>query len=69
MYSMLYKFDKILCLFIALLQLSFNIAFVGCCVKIYLENIFYGFDFVLNGFMVLDTVNISINDDASIYVV
>jgi len=54
---------------LALLQLSFNIVFVGCCVKIYLDNIFYGFDFVLNGFMVLDTINISINDDASIYVV
>jgi len=43
--------------------------FVGCCVKIYLDNIFYGFGFVLNGFMVLDTVNITINYDASIYVV
>ena len=53
----------------ALLQLGFNIAFIGCCVKIYLDNIFYGSGFVLNGFMVLDTVNVSINYDASIYVV
>jgi len=54
---------------LALLQLGFNIAFVGCCVKIHLDNIFYGFGFVLNGFMVLDTVNVSIDNDASIYVV
>jgi len=43
--------------------------FVSCCVNIYLDNIFYGSGFVLNGFMVLDTVNVSINYDASIYVV
>jgi len=54
---------------LALLQLGFNIAFVGCCVKIHLDNIFYGFGFVLNVFMVLDTVNVSIDNDASIYVV
>jgi len=54
---------------LALLHLGFNIAFVSCYVKIHLDNIFYGFGFVLNGFMVLDTVNVSINYDASIYVV
>jgi hypothetical protein len=54
---------------LAFLQLSFNIVFVGCCVKIHLDNIFYGSSFVLNGFMVLDTVNVSINYDVSIYVV
>jgi len=54
---------------LALLQMGFNIAFVGYCVKIHLDNIFYGSGFVLNGFMVLDTVNVSINYDASIYVV
>jgi hypothetical protein len=54
---------------LALLQLGFNIAFVGCYVKIQLDNIFYGSGFVLNGFMVLDTNNVSINYDASIYVV
>jgi len=43
--------------------------FVGCCVKIYMDNIFYGSSFVLNGFMVLDTVNVSIKDDASIYII
>jgi hypothetical protein len=47
---------------LALLQLGFYIAFIGCCVKIYLDNIFYGF-------IVLDIVNVSINYDASIYVV
>jgi hypothetical protein len=54
---------------LALLQLGFNLAFVGCCVKIHLDNVFYGSGFVLNGFMVLDTVNVSINYDTSIYVV
>jgi hypothetical protein len=54
---------------LALLYLGFNIAFVGCCVKIHLGNIFYGSGFVLNGFMVLDTVNVSINYNTSIYVV
>jgi len=54
---------------LALLQLDFNIVYVGCCVKMYLDNVFYDFSFVLNGFMVLDTINIPINDDASIYVV
>jgi hypothetical protein len=29
---------------LSLLQLGFNIAFVGCCVKIYLYNTFYGLD-------------------------
>ena len=43
--------------------------FIGCCVKIYVDNIFCGSGFVLNSFMVLDTVNVSVNDDASIYVV
>ena len=38
--------------------------FVGCCVKIHLDNVFYGSSFVLNGFMVLDTVTVSINNDA-----
>ena len=53
---------------LTLLQLGFNIGFVGC-VKIHLDNIFYDSGFVLNGFMVLDTVNVSINYDALIYVV
>jgi hypothetical protein len=35
----------------------------------YIWNIFYSSDFVLNGFMMLDIVNVSIKDDASIYVV
>jgi hypothetical protein len=52
-----------------LLQLGFNITFASCYVKIYLDNIFYGFGFVLNDFMVLDTVNVYINDNASIYIV
>ena len=43
--------------------------FISYCVKIYLDNMFYGSGFILNGFMVLDTVNVYIKDDASIYVV
>jgi len=54
---------------LALLQLGFNIEFLDCCVKVYMDNIFFGFGFVLNGFMVLDTFNVSINDDTSIYIV
>jgi hypothetical protein len=54
---------------LVLLQLGFYIVFVGCCVKIYRDNIFYGFGFVLNEFMMLDIVNIFINDYSSIYVV
>jgi len=54
---------------LALLQLGFNIAFIGYCVKIHLDNIFYSSGFVLNGFMVLNIVNVSIKYDVSIYVV
>jgi len=43
--------------------------FVGYYVKIYLDNIFYNFGFVLNDFMMLDIVDVSINDDVSIYIV
>ena len=43
--------------------------FENGCVKILLENVYYGFGYLLNGFMVLDIVNVFINDDTSIYVV
>jgi hypothetical protein len=71
LYDVLYALEvqQNLVYVLALLQLGFNIALVGCCVKMHLDNIFYGSGFVLNGFMVLDTVNVSINYDASIYVV
>jgi hypothetical protein len=36
---------------LSLLKLGFNIIFIGCSVKIYLDNIFYGSGFVLNGFV------------------
>ena len=42
---------------------------VLCCVKICLDNIFYGSGFVLNGFTMLNNVNVSIKDDDFIYVV
>jgi hypothetical protein len=53
----------------ALLQLGFNIAFIGCCVKIYLDNIFLWFLFCIKWFYGVRHCNISINDDASIYAV
>ena len=43
--------------------------FENGCVKILLDNVYYGFGYLLSGFMVLDTVNVFINDDTSIYVV
>ena len=43
--------------------------FENGCVKILLDNVYYGSGYLLNGFMVLDTVNVFINDDTSIYVV
>ena len=69
LYDVLYTLEvqRNLVSILALLQLSFYIVFLGCCVKIYLYNIFYDSSFVLNGFMVLDTINVSINDDVSIY--
>jgi len=58
----LQKFDGILCLFL----LYYNWALV---LRFLVDNIFYGSGFVLNVFMVLNIVNVSVNDDASIYVV
>ena len=54
---------------LVLLELSFSIMFENGCVKILLDNVYYGFGYLLNGFMVLDTVNVFINDDTFIYVV
>ena len=54
---------------LVLLELGFSIMFKNGCVKILLEKVYYGFGYLLNGFMVLDTVNLFINDDTSIYVV
>jgi len=63
------KFNEILCLFLFYYNWAFILYLLVVVWKIYLDNIFYGSDFVLNSFMVLDTVNASIKDDASIYVV
>ena len=52
-----------------LLELGFSILFENGCVKILLENVYYGSGYLLNGFMVSDIVNVFINDDTSIYVV
>ena len=52
-----------------LLELGFSIIFKNGCVKILLDNVYYGSGYLLSGFMVLDIVNVFINDDTSIYVV
>ena len=39
------------------------------CAKILLDKVYYGSGYLLNGFMVLDIVNVFINNDTSIYVV
>ena len=54
---------------LVLLELGFSIMFENGCVKILLDNIYYGSGYLLDDFMVLDTVNISMYDDTSIYVV
>ena len=54
---------------LVLLELGFSIMFENGCVKILLDNVYYGFGYLLDGFMVLDTVNIFMYDDTSIYVV
>ena len=54
---------------LVLLELGFSIMFENGCVKILLDKVYYGSRYLLNGFMVLDTVNVFINDDTSIYVV
>ena len=54
---------------LVLLELGFHIIFTSGCVKVFLDNVYYDFGYLLNGFMVLDTVNISMYDDTSIYIV
>ena len=45
---------------LVLLELGFRIMFENSCVKILLDNVYYGSGYLLNGFMVLDTVNVFI---------
>ena len=52
-----------------MLVFGFRIVFDKGCVKIFLDNIYYGSGYLSNDFIVLDTVNILINDNTSIYVV
>ena len=54
---------------LVLLELGFCIMFDNGCVKVFLDNIYYGSRYLLNGFMVLNIVNVFVNDDTSIYVV
>ena len=42
---------------LVLLELSFSIMFENGCVMILMDNVYYGSGYLLNGFMVLDTVN------------
>ena len=44
---------------------GFSIIFTNGCVKVFLDNVYYGSGYILNGFMVLNTVNVSVNDNAS----
>ena len=37
--------------------------------KVFLDNVYYGFGYLSNGFMVLDTVNVFVNNNAFIYAV
>ena len=46
-----------------LLELGFHIMFESGCVKVFLGNVYYGSRYFSNGFMVLDTVNVLINDN------
>ena len=54
---------------LVLLELGFCIILDSGCVKIFLNNVYYGSGYLSNSFMVLDTVNIFINDNTTIYVV
>ena len=54
---------------LVLLELGFQLMFNKGCVKVFLDNVYYGSGYVLDGFMVLDTTNIVLNDSSSIYVV
>ena len=50
---------------LVLLELDFCIVFDSGCVKVFLDNIYYGYGYLSNGFMVLETVNVFVNDDTS----
>ena len=54
---------------LVLLELGFHIIIESGCVKVFLDKAYYSSGYLLNGFMVLDTVNVFVNDDTSIYVV
>ena len=43
--------------------------FENGCVKVFLDKVYYGFGYLSDDFMVLDTVNVLINDNTSIYVI
>ena len=54
---------------LVLLELGFCIMFDNGCVKVFLDNIYYGSRYLLNGFMVLETVNVFVNNDTSKFLV
>ena len=54
---------------LVLLELSFHIVFDKGCVKIFLDNVYYDSGYFSDDFMMLDTINVLINDNTSIYVV
>ena len=53
---------------LVLLEHDFRIVFDSGCVKVVLDKFYYGSRYLSNGFMVLDTVNVFVNNDTSIYV-
>ena len=54
---------------LVLVELGFSIMFENGCVNVFLEKVYYGYGYLSDGFMVLDTVNVFMYDDLSIYVV
>ena len=43
--------------------------FENGCVKVFLDKVYYGSGYLSDGFMVLDTIYVFMNDDTSIYIV
>ena len=59
------KVQRNLISMLVLLEIGFSIIFENGCVKILLDNIYYGSGYLLNDFMVLDTINVFVNDYTS----
>ena len=53
---------------LVLLGLGLEVVFLNGCVMLLLDNVYFGSGYLLNGFMVLDTVNVEFNNNSSVYV-